>query len=365
MIQRDVMGCDFVVRLGEERRGSALRLLQLTDMQVIDSMQRRTPDRLRIDEINAWNPKNFDAQLGDHIRSLAAQTRPDLIFITGDIIYGSFDDAGTTFRWFCRLMDSLCIPWAPVFGNHDNESRRGVAWQCARFEESEYCLFRRGSVSGNGNYSVGVAIGDELVRVIHMLDSNGCRGSEDPAVIREKGIYPDQLGQISETTRRISEETGRTVPAFAAFHIPISSFGDAELEKGYASEERRCYTIGVDVAAADGDFGCNREGHTFSPIEVDGGFTDYLAEQHIEAVFVGHYHMINTCITWRGIRWVYGLKTGQYDYHTPGALGGTLVTLEGGGFSVQHVPALVPARNFPGDARMFEGYFADSDAIKE
>ena len=88
-------GCDFVVGLGEERKNTKIKLLQLTDMQVIDSFQRRTPDRLRIDEINSWNPANFDEQCGDGIRSLIAQTKPDLIFITGDIIYGSFDDNGT------------------------------------------------------------------------------------------------------------------------------------------------------------------------------------------------------------------------------------------------------------------------------
>ena len=85
-------GCDFVVQLGAERQSTPIRLLQLTDTQIIDSSQMRTPDRLRPGEINAWRPELFDAQCGDHIRSLVAQTRPELIFITGDMIYGSFDD---------------------------------------------------------------------------------------------------------------------------------------------------------------------------------------------------------------------------------------------------------------------------------
>ena len=72
-------GCDFVIQTEKTK----IKLLQLTDMQIIDSFQRRTPDRLRIDEINAWNPANFDAQCGNQIRSLVTQTKPDLIFITG------------------------------------------------------------------------------------------------------------------------------------------------------------------------------------------------------------------------------------------------------------------------------------------
>ena len=103
-------GCDFVVQLGTDRKNAPVRILQLTDMQIIDAAQRRSTERLRPDEINAWKTENFDVQCGNHIRSLVTQTHPDLILITGDIIYGSFDDNGTTFAWFCRLMDSLEIP---------------------------------------------------------------------------------------------------------------------------------------------------------------------------------------------------------------------------------------------------------------
>ena len=144
-------GCDFVVRLSGDRINTKIKILQLTDTQVIDASQRRTADRIRPDEIIAWDPKNFDAQCGNHIRSLVAQTKPDLIILTGDIVYGSFDDNGTTLDWFCDLMDSFKIPWAPVFGNHDNESQKGVDWQCARLKRSAYCLFERGNVSGNSN----------------------------------------------------------------------------------------------------------------------------------------------------------------------------------------------------------------------
>ncbi len=100
----------------------------------------------------AGRRKNADAECYGHIRSLVAQTNPDLIFITGDVVYGEFDDSGRSLEQFCAFMNGLCIPWAPVFGNHDNESARGVAWQCDLLESGEYCLFRRGNVTGNGNY---------------------------------------------------------------------------------------------------------------------------------------------------------------------------------------------------------------------
>ena len=102
-------GCDFVVRLSADRENTPIKILQLTDTQIIDSSQRRRPDRIRIDEINAWSPENFDAQCGDHIRSIIAQTHPDLIILTGDIVYGSFDDNGSSLAYHLLVGTQLLL----------------------------------------------------------------------------------------------------------------------------------------------------------------------------------------------------------------------------------------------------------------
>ncbi len=351
-------GCDTVVQLGEDRKNTPVTLLQLTDMQIIDAAQRRTPDRLRVDEINAWPPEQFDALCGDHIRSLVAQTEPDMLFLTGDLVYGSFDDAGTSFRWFCDFMESLGLPWAPVFGNHDNETQMGVAWQCELFEACPHCLFRRGNVTGNGNYTVGIAAGDTLLRVLYMTDSNGCGASADPEVERRAGIYPDQLTRIRKSYGQITASQGHPVPGFMAFHIPTVQFREAELAAGYRTQEREFYTIGVGVPARAGEFGSCLE--TYRPMDIPG-FGEMVRDCAIDGVFVGHCHSINTCIRHEGVRWVFGLKTGQYDYHIVGQLGGTTVTLSGADFQVAHVPALVPLAPYPGGAPMFRHLFAANE----
>ena len=353
--------CDFILDLGADRKNTEIRLLQITDMQFIDSFQRRSADRLRPDEINAWAPENFDSQCGNQIRSLVAQTNPDLIFITGDIIYGSFDDDGTVFEWFCNFMDSFEIPWAPVFGNHDNESQKGVMWQCERFEKSKYCMFSRGNVSGNGNYTVGIFAGDEPVRFLHMLDSNGCEDTNDPEIIRYAGVYDDQLCDIKTKAENSEKKYGRKVPSFAAFHIPVKAFELAEISAGYKTEERNKYAIGVDVKARNGDFGCNYSG--FTPAYSSENFVETLKEMGTEAVFVGHNHSINTCIMYEGIRWVFGLKTGQYDSHVAYQLGGTLVRVNGEKTDIHHIPALVAMAPFPLDMRVFKGFFAEDKTV--
>ena len=100
-----------IVRIPE---GERLRILQLTDTQVIDSSQRRSPNRLSPSEIEKWLPANAEANCYSQIRDLVAQTCPHLIIMTGDNVYGEFDDSGRVLVEFIGFMDSLGIPWAQV-----------------------------------------------------------------------------------------------------------------------------------------------------------------------------------------------------------------------------------------------------------
>lgn len=337
--------CDFVVNIQADR---SLRLLQLTDMQLIDASQQRYEGRLNPREIECWAPENVEIECLDHIRSLVSQTCPDLIFITGDVIYGEFDDNGRSFELFCTFMDSFKIPWAPVFGNHDNESKKGTAWQCARFEQSEYCIFKRGSVTGHGNYSLLITHNGHPERVMYMLDSHGCGGAFDPEDRRPPVIAEDQVTWLTDTAEGLKNILDMAVPAFAAFHIPCHEFHLAMEEKGYM-DASPLFVLDVDTPAKDGDFGACLE--HFNWCHTPKNLVDRLLHAGVNGIFVGHNHKNNTSILYRGIRWTFGLKTGQYDYHSPGHLGGTLIILTEQapcGHTVTHVPALVKYGPFPG-----------------
>ena len=84
VILKDYLGCDFCVQLPAERSATPVKILQITDPQIIDASQRRPGCRFTPDTIAAYAPENFDVQCGNHIRSLIAQTQPDMIFVTGD-----------------------------------------------------------------------------------------------------------------------------------------------------------------------------------------------------------------------------------------------------------------------------------------
>ncbi len=334
---------DFVVDISVSDR--PIRILQLTDTQVIDASQQRTPDRLNEREIEYWQPVSIDVQCFDHIRTLVAATLPDLIFITGDVVYGEFDDSGRFFTAFRDFMDSLCIPWAPVYGNHDTASAKGVYWQNEQWESGTYCLFKTGNVTGNGNYSVLVTRGGEPVRVLYMMDSHGDGWANPPEVRIPAGLYPDQMEWFRKTAHALSDTNGGTpIPGFMGFHIPSTEFLLADREKGYEVSPK--YILGVHVPAETGDFGAHREPHAV--FRSPEGFFDDLHAAAVDGVFVGHCHGIITSVVWRGIRWTYGLKTGQYDFHIFNQQGGTLVTLWGASsFDVCHTPSTAQSAPVP------------------
>ena len=333
-------GCDFVIQLGEERANTDIKVLQLTDTQIIDSAQ-DFKNRLSSGQVALWAPENMEALCGNHIRSVIAQSKPDVIILTGDNVYGEFDNNGTSMKWLCVTMDSFKIPWIPIFGNHDNESAKGIAWQCEQFTNSEYCVFERGDVTdvtdvtGNGNFTVGIATGDKLVRVLNMIDTNGSKNAEG-VVTTTAGIYDDQIKMFEAKAERIKTAQGEKVPSFMAFHIQTADFVKAD--KRYAKNNpSETYTIGKNEY---GDFGS--KGSALPDTNIVSSILDFARNCNTEAVFVGHEHRINTAISYEGIKWVFGLKTGQYDTHTKGQIGGTEIVLNGSSFSVTHVYSKAP-----------------------
>ena len=311
---------DFTVKIPSD---GELKILQLTDTQIIDSSQMRTPNRLTASMIEMWSPANIDKNCFNYITELIESENPDLIILTGDIIYGEFDDNGEIWTRIVDFMDSFGIPWAPIFGNHDNESAKGVEWQCAKLEAAKNCLFKKGNLTGNGNYSIGIVDDSgKIRRVIYMLDSNGC--------LNDPMIADDQISWFKSVSAAIDGAYGEKVPAFMCYHIPSLDFQTAFVEKyGYETTE----SFDLDLTGSDGDFGQKNEnvslfGSTLAPD---------LKIANVDGVFVGHDHVNNYSILYDGIRYTYGTKTGTYDYTNSAVLGGTTIKVFiDGKFQVAH-----------------------------
>ena len=302
---------DFIVSVPEEREPV---ILQLTDMQIIDSSQSRTEDRLGSTHVEYWGPDKKNIRCYDYLREIITETKPDLILITGDIVYGEFDDSGESLIEFVNFMESFDIPWAPVFGNHENESKKGVDWQCEQFVNAENCLFVQRSLTGNGNYTVGIEQGGKLKRVFFMLDSNGCGSASEQSLAnghtqRSVGFGDDQIKWYTKTAKAIITASPATKLS-AAFHIQPNVFLDALAQ--YETDGSEQVFIDRDPNKKDGDFGfigAKLKGEW----DVNKAVFNGLKDLGFDSIFVGHEHANSASIVYEGVRLQYGMKCSTYD----------------------------------------------------
>lgn len=319
---------DFIL---EAEAGREAVVLQLTDPQIIDSSQKRYPERLSREETAFWSPDKMEDRCFSYIRETVRKTRPDLILITGDLVYGSFDDKGSALTALIGFMESLGLPWAPVMGNHDNESAMGADWQCRQLEQAEHCLFRQRTLTGNGNYTVGLRQGGEVKRVFFMMDSNGCGGAinENGHTATEAGFGDDQTEWFLRTAGQIREKHPGVKFTFA-FHIQMDAFVTAYSRFGYSDEP--FLAVDLDGAGDGTDFGYIGE-PVSDPWDRDHTVYRKMKDLGTDSVLIGHEHCNNASAVYDGIRFQYGQKSSHYDQVNyllkDGRITGTFAPLDG------------------------------------
>ena len=267
----------------------------------------------------------------NYLQETIEETQPDLILVTGDIVYGKFDEDGQFLLDYIEFMESFKIPWAPIFGNHDNECILGVDWQCEQFENAEYCLFEQRTLTGNGNYSVGLLQGNELLRVFYMLDSNGCDspmvdGNGTPVasepgknlVKTTAGFGQDQIDWYTASITTLKTFTPDVKISFA-YHIQQAVFEDAIEKYNDAFEEVSASRNALNLSTWDGadatDFGCI--GHKSGKLwDADYSIWNGMKALGVDSVFVGHEHTNSFSIVYEGVRLQFGQKSSMFDSYS-------------------------------------------------
>ena len=328
---------DFVVDVDPTRN---VRVLQITDPQIIDYSQAEPGSVSPI-----YAPEKKEEFCYRYIRQVVERYDPDLILLTGDIVYGKFDHNGSAFTEFIDFMEEFETPWAPVFGNHDNESAMGVDWQCEQLENAEYCLFEQRELTGNGNYTVGIVQGDKLQRVFFMMDSNGCSEMSAESFANghtssSVGFGMDQVDWFIETAETIREESPKTKLSFA-FHIQIEAFRYAYNVYSDYNNFTAFDLESNEDALSNGDFGYMGRGMKGAWDKTQTVWSSML-ELGVDSIFVGHEHCNSASIVVDGVRlqfgqkssqydrynkWVNGNIVGDYDHQGEPIMGGTKITL--------------------------------------
>jgi hypothetical protein len=222
--------------------------------------------------------------------------RPDLVVLTGDVLDGArAADAAAAWGDAVAPITARGLPWAAVFGNHDDEGGATRETQLAIQRSHRKCLTRRGprSLPGVGNYVLRVAGSRDHSRAaahLYLLDSHTY--APDGA-----GTYAwithEQVAWYWRAAARRKAGGGEPLPALAFFHIPLPEYATA-WEQG------------------------PRRGSRHEPVcgpVVNSGFFSALHERcEVLGVFVGHDHVNDFDAELLGIRLCYGRATGYNTY---------------------------------------------------
>jgi len=219
--------------------------------------------------------------------------RPDLVVITGDTLDSSkCAEPARGWRSVSVPMVRRRIPWAAVFGNHDDEGPMGRAEQMTVQQSLPHCLSQPGptELPGVSNY------------VLPILDSEGQRPAAllvlldvpdaDPGVEGYGWVRPEQIAWYRETARAYREANGgEPLPSLVFLHIPLPEYND--------------------VWATGTCRGQQYEMVCCPPI--NSGLFDAMVETGgVLGVFVGHDHVNDFDGELRGIRLCYG-RTGGFN----------------------------------------------------
>ncbi len=283
---------------------------------------------------------------GEHLKNtvsyLIEQAKPDLITISGDLAwagqYNSYED-------FAEWMDGYGIPWAPVFGNHDDQNGYETVCKAADILKArETCLLEAGDPAlGYGNYVVGIEEDGKLIHGIILMDSHdrkpwvddkGESHNEWAELIPEQ--FPWYRAQVEALKAQGALETSLIM------HIPIYAYRDAikaalkadvdpKAVSFYNGEQGDCWNEGYEDS-----FGVYREGICSYP-EDNGFFDEILAGGTTKTVISGHDHVNTFSVPYKGVRLTYALKTGRGSYHDTRINGGTILTIDSDGrMEVEH-----------------------------
>ena len=252
-------------------------------------------------------------EAGERMSEVLDAEKPDLVIFTGDVIFGKPADKSMR----CALEPTIKrgIPFAVTFGNHDDEL--GMS----RKELYDFIKDMPGNLtstveglSGVTNFILPVKASDgsEDTALLYVFDSHSYSTLKH---LKGYGwIKHDQVQWYLNESKKFTESNGGTpLTALSFFHIPLPEYHEAVNNEG-------SFLIGTRKEEA-----CNQEINT-------GMFAAMQEAGDVLGVFVGHDHVNDYAVSWKGIMLCYGRFTGgKTVYHDmPGGNGARVIELTEG-----------------------------------
>ena len=247
----------------------------------------------------------------ERIDEVLEAENPDLVVLTGDIIYAAPADKGML--TVLERVSAHNVPFVVTFGNHDDEQGMTRA--------QLYDIIR--SVPGNVQPDRGEQVSPDYVLTVHSSDGKGRDAavlyffdSHSYSKLKDVKGYDwltfDQVENYRSLSASFTEANGgRPLPALSFFHIPLPEYNQAASDEG-------AILIGTRMEKA-----C-------APALNTGMFTAMKEAGDVMGVFVGHDHDNDYAVMWHGILLAYGRYTGGNTVYNHLSNGARVIVLKEG-----------------------------------
>lgn len=225
------------------------------------------------------------------LNEIIEEEKPDLLVFTGDMVWKNKETAPALDALFAPVI-AKGVPWAYVFGNHDDESDMSRTQIMEHVTQMPYCIAEKGDqyLSGIGNYALEVrGKNDAPSAILYCLDSH--------AYPQIKGIggyawfQPDQVDWYRKQSAAYTIlNEGKPLPALAFFHIPLPEYVDM-------ARDRDALVGNKNEAECNGKLNTGM----FSAMRIAGD---------VMGTFVGHDHDNDYIGNWYDIYLAYGRYSG-------------------------------------------------------
>ncbi len=284
-----------------------------------------------------WDEGKITREILEYtIDELIKKTQPDLITISGDIAWAGHTKA---YKMVAECVNSYGIPWAPVWGNHDNED--GIEYVDTIEElymQYDNCIYKEGEKElGSGNYVISIEENGTPISGIFMMDTH-----DHDIYIDENGNEYEGYSKLNDEQKNWYELRVKSMKSLGykdsaiIMHIPIFAYRTAFVEAFKQDIDPNTITwqdSSNDEYWNEGyedSYGVRYEYGGFPPVE--DGVMDILEDiGHTKYMVVGHDHVNNFVINYRGVNLVYGLKTGMGCYWDQRLNGGTVLRITSSG----------------------------------
>ncbi|WJP97380.1 metallophosphoesterase family protein [Macrococcus bovicus] len=241
----------------------------------------------------------LDMKTQQLITRLISKVQPDLIAVTGDLVWSLTQDSLHTYSELLAFINQFDVPFAVTFGNHDSEGEYGRDVLIAQLQEQSNFIDMMNAEVIMDRLNYFIELEDEgISHRLYFMDS----GDYDVEQFGEYAyIYLEQIEWL------VNQERDYEGVSQLFIHIPLPEYADAKrsgLAEGH-QDETVC-----------------------APVLNTGLFSALFFQTSVQSVYCGHDHDNDFTADYHGIRLNYGRVTG---YNTYGELnrGGRVIEMEG------------------------------------